>query len=170
MKTKFFLLLTLLLVLVSCEDKNDEPWSPQTQDVKIVALSGSTIYSMNTADGQLKTTAIGDSYGTLKHLFLHNGEMMLFSKASDGYRMMKFDGDNITGNNIVTLLNDYLEAPWWVDVSSSGNNYFYACNNRAGGLESFLCNSYNYDSNRISYYFDLYLLSVRSYFRCRSIH
>ena len=84
MKTKFFLLLTLLLVLVSCEDKNDEPWSPQTQDVKIVALSGSTIYSMNTADGQLKTTAIGDSYGTLKHLFLHNGEMMLFSKASDG--------------------------------------------------------------------------------------
>ncbi len=83
MKTRLFLLLALSLVLFSCEDKNDEPWSPQTQDVKIVALSGSTIYSMNTADGQLKTTSIGDSYGTLKHLFLHNGEMMLFSKASD---------------------------------------------------------------------------------------
>ena len=130
MKTRLFLLLALSLVLISCEDKNDEPWSPQTQDVKIVALSGSTIYSMNTADGQLKTTSIGDSYGTLENLFLHNGEMMLFSKASDGYRMMKFDGDNITGNNIVTLLNDYLGGPWWVDVTSSGNNYFYACSNR----------------------------------------
>ncbi len=129
MKTKFCLLLTLLLVLVSCEDKNDEPWSPQTQDVKIVALSGSTIYSMNTADGQLKTTAIGDSYGTLKHLFLHNGEMMLFSKASDGFRMMKFDGEKITDNKIVTQLNDYLGDHWWVSVSNNNNSYNYACDN-----------------------------------------
>ena len=158
MKTKFFLLLSLLLVLVSCEDKNDEPWSPQTQDVKIVALSGSTIYSMNTADGQLKTTSIGDSYGTLENLFLHNGEMMLFSKASDGYRMMKFDGDNITSNNIVTLLNDYLGGPWWVDVTSSGNNYFYACSNREKYVildENGNSREYNYALDNIHPYHSL---------------
>lgn len=131
MKTKLFLLFALSLVLVSCEDKKDEPWNPQVQtnNVTIVALTGNTLHSMSTSDKQVKTTTVDDSYGVLKCLFLHNGEMMLFSKASDGFRMMKFDGDNITDNNKVTLLNDFLGDPWWVSVSNTNNSYCYVCDN-----------------------------------------
>lgn len=126
MKSKFFLLFALSLVLISCE-KNDEPLSPLSNNVKIVALSGNTIHSINTADSQLKTTTIDDSYGVLKDLFLHNGEIMLFSKARDGYRMMKYDGNNITDNNIVTLLNDYLADLWLVSIPYPNNSYYYLC-------------------------------------------
>ena len=131
MKTRLYLLFALSLVLFSCEEKNDEPWNPEvhTNYVTIVALSGNTIHSMNTADKQVKTTTLDDSYGVLKRLFMHNGEMMLFSKASDGFRMMKFDGTNVTDNKIVTLLNDYIGDPWWVSVSNTNNNYCYACDN-----------------------------------------
>lgn len=131
MKTRLFLLFALSLVLFSCEDKNDEPWNPevQTNHVTIVALSGNTLHSMNTADKQVKTTTFDDSYGVLRSLFMRNGDMILFSKASDGFRMMKFDGNNVTDNKIVTLLNDYIGNPWWVSVSSTNNYYCYACDN-----------------------------------------
>lgn len=129
MKSKFFLLLTLLLVLVSCEDKNDEPWNPQVQtnNVTIVAQTGNTLHSMSTSDKQVKATTVDDSNGVLRCLFMHNGEMMLFSKASDGFRMMKFDGEKITDNKIVTQLNDYLGDHWWVSVSNTNNSYNYVC-------------------------------------------
>ena len=122
MKTRLFLLLALSLVLFSCEDKNDEPWSPQTQDVKIVALSGSTIYSMNTADGQLKTTSIGDSYGTLENLFLHNGEMMLFSKVGLPGKISLL---NQQGLNML----DGLAARSILDENGNSREYNYALDN-----------------------------------------
>ena len=150
MKTKLLLLFVVSLVLFSCNEKNDEPLPPTTKDVTIVALTrGNTLYSMSTSDGQVKTTTIDSSYGDLNDLFMHNGDMMLFSKASDGFRMMKFDGNSIVDSRVIDWLNDYIGGYWWVSVSNTNNSYNYVCSNYSE--EKYVIIDENGNSKEFSY-------------------
>ena len=100
MKTKLILLFALTLALCSCQENGDEPWNPSAKDVTIIALctdyfNANTIFTMSTADGQIKSTKIVESNDNFRQVFYYNGQVWIWSKSNDGYNMLRYDNGSI---------------------------------------------------------------------------
>ena len=134
MKTKLILLFALTLALCSCQENGDEPWNTSAKDVTIIALctdyfNANTIFTMSTADGQIKSTKIVESNDNFRQVFYYNGQVWIWSKSNDGYNMLRYDNGSINERKHISFLDNYLGDDWFIMFKPFSSNYYFNCLN-----------------------------------------